>query len=79
MIATGSQELAMTKEVEYGAAVVPHRRQETMGQSVNQPRPVGDLLVPTALLLVVARGGRQRLEHWQGPIPSRPGSMAQPR
>ena len=82
--------LAAAMEVEDGVAIVLHQHQRAMGQPAwfgrltmsglqdHLPRPVGDLLVPTALPLVVARGGRQHGEHRQGPMPSGPGDTAQP-
>ena len=78
-----AQGLAAVEQVEDGVAVVPHQYQGTVGQPAAQqhdhlPRPVGDLLVPVSLTLVVARRGRQHREHWESPVASGPGHLAQP-
>ena len=52
------QGLAAVEQVRHGVAVVAHQHQRALGQPPAQehdhlPRPVGDLLVPASLLLVV--------------------------
>ena len=71
------------EQVQHGVAVVAHQHQWTLGQPAAQlhdhlSRPVGELLVPTSLLLVVPRRWRQHGEHRQGPMASGPRHVAQP-
>ena len=81
-----AQGLTAVRQVEDGIAVVPHRHQRAMGHPATSatgghyhlPFPVGDLLVPPSLPLVVARRRRQHGEHRQSPIPTGPRNMAQP-
>ena len=75
--------LAAVEQIQYGVAVVSHQHQGTFGQPATQlhdhlPRPVGDLLVPASLLLVIPRRGCQHREHRQRPMASRPGDVSQP-
>ena len=77
------QGLTAVEQVEDGVAVVPHQHQRSVGQPAAQehdhlPGPVGDLLVPASLPLVVARGGRQHGEHRQRPMAAGPGDVSQP-
>ena len=78
-----TQGLAAVQEIKHGVAVVAHQHNGPVGEPAAQQHdhltsPVGDLLVPASLPLVVARGGRQHREHRQGPMASRPRHLAQP-
>ena len=71
------------EQIQYGVTVVAHQHQGAMRQPATQLHdhllgPVGDLLVPASLVLVVPRRGRQHGEHRQSPMVSHPGDIAQP-
>ena len=71
------------EQVQHGVAVVAHQPQRPLGQPTAQlqyhlPRPVGELFVPTSLLVVVPCRWRQHREHRQGPMPPGPRHVAQP-
>ena len=71
------------EQVEDGVAVVAHQHQGAVGQPAAQlhdhlPGPVGELLVPVSLPLVVPGRGRQHREHRQGPMAPSSRYVAQP-
>ena len=61
------------EQIQYGVAAVPHQYQGTVGQPAAQLQdhlagPVGELLVRTALSLIIAFRGCQHRQERQGPV-----------